>query len=342
MGPTKRAAILVLGMHRSGTSCLAHLLNLLGAKLPERLVGPGYGNLLGHWEPARLMEINDEILGAIGRSWHDPRPIPSSWFRSKAAYAFHERLSAAIASGYGNAHLFLIKDPRICRLATLYIEVLDSLAIEPLVVLPVRHPVEIIRSLYERDHVDRCTIEFLWLRYVLEAEEASRSCVRVWTSFEDVLANWITAVQSIAHGLGIVWPNGPEKVAGEVTTFLRPRHRHCTVGDDAAPVPLGHLTTRAWEAAQHCLNGNEAVARSTFDKISAAIKELDRLGCPRHELIEKRLSAAESGRHTEVACREKNQQLEAEISLANDRIACLTAALEELNRRVATMQASGS
>ena len=43
----KRAAILVLGVHRSGTSSLAHLLSLLGAKLPERLLGPGHGQPIG-------------------------------------------------------------------------------------------------------------------------------------------------------------------------------------------------------------------------------------------------------------------------------------------------------
>src|SRR5262245_44545850 len=59
----KRAAILVLGVHRSGTSSLTHLLSLLGAKLPERLLGPGHGNPLGHWESAQLMQINEEILG---------------------------------------------------------------------------------------------------------------------------------------------------------------------------------------------------------------------------------------------------------------------------------------
>jgi hypothetical protein len=50
----------------------------------------------------RLLEINEEILRTIDRSWNDPRPIPASWFRSMAAYAFHERLSALIASEYGD------------------------------------------------------------------------------------------------------------------------------------------------------------------------------------------------------------------------------------------------
>jgi hypothetical protein len=53
------AAILILGMHRSGTSARARVLNLLGAEFPEGLLGPGYGNTLGHWEPEQLMKIDE-------------------------------------------------------------------------------------------------------------------------------------------------------------------------------------------------------------------------------------------------------------------------------------------
>jgi hypothetical protein len=288
--PRKRAAILVLGVHRSGTSSLAHLLNVLGAALPEEVMGPACGNPLGHWEPMRLAEINEEILSAIGRSWHDPRPIAPSWFRSKEAYAFHERLVAEITSGYGVAPLILIKEPRICRLAPLYLDVLDVLAIEPLVILPIRHPGEVVRSIHERDNIDPRTIEHLWLRSILEAEEASRGCVRVWTSFECLLDSWEITAESISRGLGITWPNELGKVSEEAATILRPRHRHFNITDYPAPVPLGPLTIRAWQAAQQGLNGDETGARILFDEIRTPINEIDRLSFPVQEWIERQLS----------------------------------------------------
>ena len=222
----------MLGVHRSGTSCLAQLLNALGAKLPAQLVGPSHGNPFGHWEPARLLEINEEILAAIGHTWDDPRPIPAGWFRSTAAYAFHERLRALITSEYGDAPLILIKEPRICRLAPLYLDVLDALGIKPLVVLPVRHPGEVIRSIQERDHIDAWAIELLWLRNLLEAEAATRACVRVWTSFDRLLDEGEITAQSIAAGLGIVWPNEQENVSADVSSILRPRYRHYRFADD--------------------------------------------------------------------------------------------------------------
>jgi hypothetical protein len=312
----------VLGVHRSGTSSLAHLLNVLGAKLPDKVMGPAHSNPLGHWEPMRLMEMNEEILSTIGRSWHDPRPIPSNWFRSKEAYAFHERLAAAIASGYGNTPLILIKEPRICRLAPLYPDVLDVLGIKPLVILPIRHPEEVIRSIHERDQIDPRTTELLWLRSLLEAEEASRACVRVWTSFERLLENWETTAQSVSDRLGIVWPNKLEKVATEVANFLRPRHRHHRFADNPTPLPLGSLTIRAWQAAQHALNGDEAAARALFDDIRKTVNELDRLNFPQEEYIERRLAEANARIAGTV---ETSQQRQAAENAYRDEIARLSA-----------------
>jgi predicted O-methyltransferase YrrM len=218
----KRKAILVLGVHRSGTSSLAHLLNVLGAKLPEELLGPGHGNPLGHWEPRRLIQINKAILAAIGRNWKDPGPIPRNWFRSKEAYTFHERIAAEITSAYGDSPLILIKEPRICRIAPLYLDVLDGLGIEPLVILLVRNPGEVIESLKERDQLDSNTIELLWLRSLLEAEEATRGCKRVWTSFDQLLGDWRAILQSIATGLDVTWPKDVATIADEAAEIVRP------------------------------------------------------------------------------------------------------------------------
>jgi len=305
-----RAAILILGMHRSGTSALAHLLNVLGAQLPDQVLGPAYGNPLGHWEPTRLMEINNEILAVIGRSWDDPRPIPSSWFRSKEAYVFHERIAVEIASGYGNAPLLLIKEPRICRLAPLYLDVLDALGIRSRVILAIRHPGEVIPSIGERDKIDPRTIELLWLRSFLEAEEASRSCVRVWTSFESLLDDWERTAKRIADGLGVVWPNDLAQVREQANGIVRTRHCHHRITDVCAPPALTSLTTHAWRAAQYALSGDEAAARQIFDEIRSAMADLDCLSAPFQAREEELLANSRTAR-SEANLR--SEQFQAEL-----------------------------
>ena len=62
---SKRSCILVLGMHRSGTSALTRVLSLAGAALPADLMGPSVGKELGHWESKRIVAFHDELLNSL-------------------------------------------------------------------------------------------------------------------------------------------------------------------------------------------------------------------------------------------------------------------------------------
>ena len=76
-------ALVVVGMHRSGTSAVTRLLNLLGTDLPRDLMPPLEGdNALGFWEGREISEAHDALLEAAGSSWHDLAPRAESWFDS--------------------------------------------------------------------------------------------------------------------------------------------------------------------------------------------------------------------------------------------------------------------
>ena len=82
----RRTCLLVLGMHRSGTSALARVLSLMGAALPKNLMGPGPGNETGHWEPAQIVQLHDHLLEELGSPWDD-------WNRIDVAALPPERLA---------------------------------------------------------------------------------------------------------------------------------------------------------------------------------------------------------------------------------------------------------
>ena len=66
-----RKALVVLGMHRSGTSALARVLSLRGAALPRQVLPPNAGNEKGYWEPERVVALNERILQSAGLAWND-------------------------------------------------------------------------------------------------------------------------------------------------------------------------------------------------------------------------------------------------------------------------------
>jgi hypothetical protein len=80
--PAKTQGLLVLGMHRSGTSAVTRVLNLLGCALADNLVGPSDGNETGHWESLAALELNDAILASAGSHWADWGAINDDWHQS--------------------------------------------------------------------------------------------------------------------------------------------------------------------------------------------------------------------------------------------------------------------
>src|SRR6516164_8769546 len=73
-------AVIVLGMHRSGTSAVTRVVSLLGADLPKNLLPPSLTNELGYWESSDLMTIHDELLSSGGSKWDDWRAFNQDWY----------------------------------------------------------------------------------------------------------------------------------------------------------------------------------------------------------------------------------------------------------------------
>jgi hypothetical protein len=138
-----RRCIIVAGMHRAGTSAVTRVVNLLGADIASTLLPatPGDNNS-GYWESAAVVEIHDQLLRTLGSAFDDPFPLPERWLDSSFARDAQHRLADEIRKYFDGSRVFVVKDPRIARLLPLWLDLLDKLAIEPVVVIPVRNPLE--------------------------------------------------------------------------------------------------------------------------------------------------------------------------------------------------------
>lgn len=84
--------LVVVGMHRSGTSALGYCLSRVGASLPVHLVGAGAANERGHWEPEKVIDLNDRYLAAAGSGWDDWRQFDSGTMAPNVKAAFVREL----------------------------------------------------------------------------------------------------------------------------------------------------------------------------------------------------------------------------------------------------------
>ena len=222
----QRKAILVLGMHRSGTSAFTRMLNLLGCDLPQALMEGWEGNLKGHWESNAIRALNDDILASAGSEWDDWMEFNPQWYESPAFDGFFKRAQDVLRDDYGTSPFFVLKDPRNCRLARFWFMVLEKAEVEPLVAIPLRNPLEVAQSLVRRNDTHPDMAMLAWLRHVLDAEHGSRGRRRVFTCYDELLDNWPGVADKVQRGLGITWPRYSKRASREIEEFLDPADRH--------------------------------------------------------------------------------------------------------------------
>ena len=154
--------VVVLGMHRSGTSAVAGLLHHAGLNVgaADDLIEANEGNPKGHYELRPMMELNDTILKQWGGTWDNPPAFPDNWQNSELALDQIASIRALIAEY--QLHDWVIKDPRIAVLLPLWSAALGD---DAAYVAMYRHPREVALSLEARDSMPIAVGMSLWWEY---------------------------------------------------------------------------------------------------------------------------------------------------------------------------------
>ncbi len=278
--PPYRTAILVLGVQRSGTSALARIVNFLGAAMPRHLVPANDWNPRGYWESAPLTALHDEMLAELDSSWDDWRAPPARWKESETATRFANKIRMAVDEEFGNAQLFVLKDPRMCRTLPYWMSILEKSGIRSAPLLVVRNPLEVAESLRERDGIPFEKAMLLWLRHYLDVEYETRHLPRNIVTLDALLEDWkLLAVQSGAR-MGVQWPRQPNDAASDVREFLDIElHNHrATLAELDAHTEVPHWVKTAYRALTLlCDEPKAAEPKRELDRMRAAFAESSRL-----------------------------------------------------------------
>ncbi len=229
----ERIAIVVVGMHRSGSSAMARLLSLAGATLPNGLMHAGDGNETGHWEPQRVADYNDVVLAAFDAAWDSPFGLGVNATRRAALNPFIEGARTIIREEYGDASLIVLKEPRISLVADLWIEALEAEGYSCKFVITVRPPTEAASSLRKRNGFALDKGLLLWGAYVASAELLTRAHDRVFCRYDDVLVRPASVLDDIEAKLRIELPRRTAQAHAAMDAFVRPVLKH----NDAMTIP---------------------------------------------------------------------------------------------------------
>lgn len=278
-----RTAVLVAGMHRSGTSAIAGLLNALGCEAPKTLMPANLANEAGYWESLEVVALNDAILASTGSGWDDWRAFDSSWYARPDVADFRRRAQAVLASEYGESRLFVLKDPRICRLMKFWLEEITRFGAHLRVVIPVRNPLDVAASLERRDGIAPALSHLLWLRHVLEAEAATRTFTRSFIRYDDVVASWQSAAQRLGESLDWPWPQPVGSASYTIDPFVSSSLRHHDAGDQLV---FGNAELSRWIRTtfhildRRCQGKSQDFDDAELDRIKAAFDEASLIFAP--------------------------------------------------------------
>jgi hypothetical protein len=196
--------VVVLGMHRSGTSMLSGLLvQGFGYHVGTPLIGAGPANPKGFFELLPAVLQNDVFMRKQSVAWS------VSVLRYNNTKAIEQYDTGNVEFKQGKKALdflnseknvpWLQKDPRMCLTLPTWLHLLNT---EPAIVFTYRHPLEVAMSLKKREknfgleHALR-----LWSAYNMRAIQNSQRLCRVLTSNNAILNNPLQEVTRIVEEL---------------------------------------------------------------------------------------------------------------------------------------------
>lgn len=339
--------ILVLGMHRSGTSAVVRLLNMMGAYLgpPERIKGANPENPKGFWENDDLVELDNAVLGAQRCLWDRLGEYDRARLDDERLDTLRRRAKDFVI-GLDASRPWAVKDPRMCLLLPFWRPLLER----PLCVLVNRNPLEVAKSLKARNGIPLNAGIAMWELHNVEALRGTIGVPRILIQYADVIGDPVGSTRRLLDwliGMGVRKLDCPSNE--EITTFIDPnlhrqratrdeaegwltpsRRRLCRALDDGSAIDwtdvpelsdAGRETLLAYDAILH--------ARNSANHLKGIVTERER------ELREARAVIAK--------LTEARERLEAELRNASgpaEDSAKLAAQINELSTRVSVLEQS--
>ena len=192
--------VTVLGMHRSGTSLVTRLLNLMGVFLgsADDLIPADRHNERGYWEHTAIVSLNDEILHRCGGNWHQPPRFVDGWAFDPDLASLRQSARSFVVGTFENQRIWGWKDPRTCLTLPFW----QTVVLPTHIVICLRNPLEVVHSIQKShnlmfDHVSR-----LWLTYVSSSFRYSQGVNRFVLFYEDLMQNPQRYITRLAHFIG--------------------------------------------------------------------------------------------------------------------------------------------
>lgn len=249
MQPNSRAVV-VLGMHRSGTSAVARGLQALSVYLGDNFLDAQPENPTGYWEDKSIVELNDRVLAAFGLRWDSVAPIARGEFDRFRIRLLRGWGIRYLKGAFGSQPLWGFKDPRTIRLLPFWLRLLRDLRAHDSYVVVIRNPRSIAASLFRRQAMDIATAYRLWLVHMVPYLRDLRDKPLVVVDYDLLMQQPRPQLERIGRGLNLPAPTGAasREIDRFASDFLDEslRHTHFSPDDFETTSDVARLTRDAY------------------------------------------------------------------------------------------------
>jgi len=190
--------MIVLGMHRSGTSMVARLLNMMGAYFSnEEMAMPATAaNPKGYWERKDVRQLNDDVISSLGMSWDNISDFNLQSLEQVPA-DFQSRAQQIIFN-IETQRPWMIKDPRFSLLLPLWRPFLEI----PVAIYVYRRPLQVAQSLKKREDFSLMLGIALWEKYNVYGLAHCADLPKILVCHEALMNDPVTTVKKLYQALG--------------------------------------------------------------------------------------------------------------------------------------------
>ncbi|MHB8253075.1 MAG: glycosyltransferase [Acidiferrobacter sp.] len=196
--------IVVLGMHRSGTSAITRGLQVLGVDIGSRMMPAVEGdNVKGYWEDIDLNALNIEMLNAIGGDWHQVSALSRDDFVALRERGYLLRAVDLLREKVCNIPIFGFKDPRVAKLLPFWKAVFDHCQFNVAYVVAIRNPLSVAKSLAKRGGIDAEKSYLMWLGHVIVSIAETVGVMRALVDYDRLMENPDDELNRLSRQLGL-------------------------------------------------------------------------------------------------------------------------------------------
>jgi hypothetical protein len=146
--PSSRSRVVILlGMHRSGTSLITRGLSACGLELGTNLIGATPFNTKGHWEDRTIYEINERVMELCRAPWDNLKDIPEDFLLREEAQPVFNQACSYIRANFSGYQQWAFKDPRTSRTLPFWQRVFQKCGVKVSYVFVIRNPRSVAESL---------------------------------------------------------------------------------------------------------------------------------------------------------------------------------------------------